>query len=143
MRQTLVLLTFAALGLAACDGFQPLNTTRLDPKTGQPAAEAATLLKAFPDIPVPANHKVDLERSMIFTSPSQTVGKLTTEGPGDVDTIYRFYQKEMQTQGWNLVNAFQSATSSMYFAKPGRFVAVIIEADGRNASRVTLNVGPE
>jgi hypothetical protein len=49
----------------------------------------------------------------------------------------------MEGQGWSLVNSFQSSTSSLYFAKPGRFVAIIIESLGKLGSRVYINVGPE
>lgn len=101
------------------------------------------IVSAFPDIPLPSSHTIDLERSVIFTSPSQTVGKISMVGRGDVDSLYRFFEKHMSDNGWNKVNAFQSATSSMYYAKPGRFVAIIIENDGKLGSRVTLNVGPE
>lgn len=101
------------------------------------------IVNAFPDIPLPSSHTIDLERSVIFTSPSQTVGKISMIGRGDVDSLYRFFERQMTDNGWNKVNAFQSATSSMYYAKPGRFVAIIIEADVKGGSRVTLNVGPE
>lgn len=100
------------------------------------------IIKAFPDIPIPSSHKIDLERTVIFTSPTQTVGKVTLTGKGDVDSIYRYFEAQMVNNGWNLVNAFQSATSSMYFAKPGRFVAIIIEGTAQN-STVFLNIGPE
>ncbi|MDE0724319.1 MAG: hypothetical protein OSB62_06420 [Alphaproteobacteria bacterium] len=101
------------------------------------------VITAFPDIPLPSSHTIDLERSVIFTSPSQTVGKISMVGRGDVDSLFRFFERQMIDNGWNKVNAFQSATSSMYYAKPGRFVAIIIEADVKLGSRVTLNVGPE
>jgi hypothetical protein len=146
MRKTLYLSALAVALLSACTSMQNAGVTQIDPKTGQPvpAAEtAAAMLKAFPDVPIPANHKLDLERSMIFTAPNQTLGKLATTGGGSVDTVYHFFADQMPKNGWHLVNAFQSGTSSLYFAKPGRFVAIIIEADGRNSSRVSMYIGPE
>ena len=101
------------------------------------------VIKAFPDIPIPASHKINLDRSVIFTSPTQTIGKIALEGVGDVDSLFRFFEAKMEEQNWSLVNSFQSATSSMYFAKPGKFVAIIIESLGKNGSRVYINVGPE
>ncbi|HEX2859284.1 MAG TPA: hypothetical protein VHP58_03705 [Alphaproteobacteria bacterium] len=136
----------AAALVAGCAGSPNANVTQTDPKTGQPvqAAEtAAAMLRAFPDIPIPANHKIDLDRSMIFTTPGQSMGKLATTGSGDVDSLYHFYIDKMPQNGWNLVNAFQSSTSSLYYAKPGRFVAIIIEPSGFKGSRVSLNIGPE
>lgn len=144
--KTMYLPLLAALLIAGCAGSPNANVTQVDPKTGQPmqaADTAAAMLRAFPDIPIPANHKIDLDRSMIFTTPGQSMGKLATQGSGDVDTIYHFYTEKMPQNGWNLVNAFQSATSSLYYAKPGRFVAIIIEPRGLGGSRVSLNIGPE
>ena len=100
------------------------------------------IIKAFPDIAIPATHKIDLEKSVIFTSPTQTVGKITLSGSGDADSLYRFFEEQMAAGGWSLVNAFQSATSSLYFAKPGKFVAIIIEST-KTGSNVFINIGPE
>ena len=100
------------------------------------------IIKAFPDIAIPSTHRINLEESVIFTSPTQTVGKITLEGSGDGDSLYRFFEEQMTSNGWSLVNAFQSTTSSMYFAKPGKFAAVIIEAQ-TTGSKVYINVGPE
>lgn len=144
----LLLLTTLLAASCSSGSLKSPDITRVDPKTGEVQVQTSTqeieagLLKAFPDIPIPANHKIDLDRSVIFTSPNQTVGKLTTQGGGDVDSVYNFYVTQMPAQGWKMVNAFQSATSSLYFSKAGRFVAIIVEPLGRG-SRVTLNVGPE
>jgi len=102
----------------------------------------AGIIKSFPDIPIPSSHRIDLEKTVIFTSPTQTMGKIALAGRGDADSLFRFFETQMVNNGWSLVNSFQSSTSSMYFAKPGRFVAIIIEARGKN-SAVYLNIGPE
>lgn len=144
------ILALVALLAAACTGpTKRPDVAKIDPTTGEVQLRSDTkdveagLLKAFPDLPIPADHKVDLERSVIFTSPNQTVGKLTTQGGGDVDSLYNFYITQLPQQGWKMVNAFQSSTSSLYFSKNGRFVAIIIEPSGLRGTRVTLNVGPE
>ncbi|MCP5405518.1 MAG: hypothetical protein H6922_04790 [Pseudomonadaceae bacterium] len=148
--KALALTLLAAATLAACDPnmIRP-DVNRVDPKTGEVTTYTSTkeietgILKAFPDIPVPAGHSIDLERSTIFTSNNQSLGKIVAEGRADVISLYRFYETAMPQNGWTLVNAFQSSTSSMYYAKPGRFVAIIMENTGRLGSRVTLNIGPE
>ncbi len=150
MKNTLFLAV--ALLFVGCTGtYKSPDITRVNEESGQvqtltKAKEFENgIVQAFPDIPIPASHQIDLERSVIFTSPSQTVGKIGLVGRGDVDSLYRFFEGQMVAQGWSMVNAFQSATSSLYFAKPGRFVAIIIEPAGKTAgsSRVTINVGPE
>lgn len=149
--KNIALAAVAALSLAACDPnlIRP-DVQRVDPKTGQvqtltSAKEVESgILRAFPDIPVPAGHSIDLERTTIFTSNNQSLGKIVAEGRADIISLYRFYETAMPQNGWTLVNAFQSSTSSMYYAKPGRFVAIIMENVGRvGTTRVTLNIGPE
>ena len=150
MKRFFLLTAIPLLALTACDpNLRSPEVTRVDPKTGEVKTISdvrefeAGILKSFPDIPIPATHKINMERSTIFTSNAQSLGKIVVEGRGDTYSLFEFYQKSMKEQGWSLVNAFQSETSSMYYAKPGKFVAVIIETTGRLSSRVTLNVGPE
>lgn len=97
------------------------------------------IIKAFPDIPVPATHRVDLSESVIFSSPTQTVGKIVLKGNADSASLYRFFEDKMPEKGWSTVNQFQSAVSSLYFAKPGKFAAIVITED----NTVYINVGPE
>lgn len=146
----LALAVVALATLTACDpNWRSPDVTRVNSETGEVQTISdvkqfeAGILKAFPDIPVPATHKIDLERTTIFTSNNQSLGKIVMEGSGDVSSLYHFFSNEMPAKGWSLVNGFQSSTSSLYYAKPGKFVAVIMERVGRSGSRVTLNVGPE
>ena len=151
MKKIVLPLLGTVAALAACSdvSYKSPDVMRADPESGEVKTYTEAqqfengLIQAFPDIPIPASHKIDLERSVIFTSPSQTVGKISLEGKGNVDSLYRFFFQQMEANGWSKVNAFESATSSLYYAKPGRFVAIIIEPVGKNASRVTINVGPE
>lgn len=143
-------LLIASVSVGGCDpNWRSPDVMRVNEKTGevQTVTDAKELesgiLQSFPDIPIPANFKIDLERTTIFTSNQQSLGKIVAEGRSDTLSIYRFYEGAMKTNGWSLVNAFQSSTSSMYYAKPGKFVAIIIESTGRFSSRVTLNIGPE
>lgn len=100
------------------------------------------LIKSFPDLPLPSSHRIDLNQSVIFSSPSQSVAKIVMTGKGDVDNLYRFFETNMKAKGWTLVNSFQSSIASMYYAKPGKFVAIILDGTGRD-SRVFINIGPE
>ena len=145
-----------ALTLAACSSvglggvYKSPQVARIDKDgntvyTNQPKEFEQGIIRAFPDIPFPGTHKIDLDRSVIFTSPNHTMGKISLTGRGEVDALFQFYENQMESQGWNLVNKFQSATSSMYYAKPGRFVAIIIESEPsiKGGSRVSMNIGPE
>jgi hypothetical protein len=151
MKKTPLAFAFLALAtLTACDpNWRSPDVTRVNKETGEVQMVSdvkefeAGILKAFPDVPVPATHKMDMERTTIFTSNNQSLGKIVMEGSGDVASLYHFFSTEMPSKGWSLVNGFQSGTSSLYYAKPGKFVAIIMEQVGRRTSRVTLNVGPE
>lgn len=135
-----------ALGLGACTQMSETWTSWTSPTDeSQPEKRPteASLRSAFPDISLPKGSEIDLDRSFVFSSPTQTVGKLAADVPYDVATTFRFYQNQMPADGWSLVNAFQSGTASLYYAKSGRFAGLIIERTGRHSCRVTFNVGPE
>lgn len=142
-------LTVAALMLvAACtpmNGTYRVPDTQMVTESGETRTVSAVKpigvgeLKTFPDIPVPATHRIDLSESVTFSSPTQTMGKLVLVGNASVTELFQFFQDNMPAQGWSSVNAFESSVSSLYFAKPGRFVAIVITPD----SKVYINVGPE
>ena len=145
----LTLSAAALLSLTACtQGWSP-QVTRINPKTGETETIGglkeveAGIIKAFPEIPIPANHRIDVDRSVIFHSQKQSVGKIVTSGSGDIASIYNFYETEMPTKGWTLVNGFLSSVGSLYYARPGTFVAITISQNGTRGTSVTLNIGPE
>lgn len=144
----LLTVTAVALVLAACDsigGVYSRPSTQMTTETGEvrtisPVRQIDRAeLSAFPDIPIPATHKVDLQQSVIFSSPSQAMGKIVLVGRASLPELFRFFNDQMPSNGWSTVNAFESAVSSLYFAKPGRFVAIVITPD----SKVHINIGPE
>lgn len=149
MRKNALTLTAVALLLASCattsGGYRSPDVQRVNEKTGKVeyVTDAKPLemgfLNNFSDLPVPASHKADLSQSMMFTSPSQSIGRITLKGPADMDSLFRFFEENMKAKGWKMVNAFQASVSSLYYAKPGRFAAVVIDGDGT----VIINVGPE
>src|SRR5690606_40355610 len=69
----------------------------------------------------------DLDRSVIFHSNNQALGKVVAAGGGDLPSVFAFYQEEMPRKGWTLVNSFQSNVGNLYYARPGTFVAITIE----------------
>ena len=151
IKTSFIAVTVLSLGLvvAACSQkWQKPEVTRIDAKTGEVQTknglkeiEAGTI-KTFPDLPLPATHKIDLDRSVIFHSNNQALGKVVAAGGGDLPSVFAFYQEEMPRKGWTLVNSFQSNVGNLYYARPGTFVAITIEPTGRG-SRVTMNIGPE
>lgn len=140
-----VALTLLLAGCANIGGVYSRPNTQMTTETGEVKTVSAVRqiekaeLAAFPDIPIPATHKVDLQQSVIFSSPSQAMGKIVLVGRASLPELFRFFNEQMPSHGWSTVNAFESAVSSLYFAKPGRFVAVVITAD----SKVHINIGPE
>ena len=145
---TITVLMLSAMVLVGCGSlqgnyFSPDRHTTNEEGQPETITEARDIekgiIRAFPDIPVPATHKVDLNESVIFSSPTQTVGKIVLKGNADSTSLYRFFEETMRDKGWSTVNQFQSGVSSLYFAKPGKFAAIVIAKD----KTVYINVGPE
>lgn len=148
--RTLYVASFLTLSLltgCASTGstYRTPDVQRVNEKTGKVeyVSNAKTLemgfLNNFNDLPIPSSHKADLSQSMMFSSPSQSIGRITLKGPADMDSLFRFYEDNMNAKGWKMVNAFQASVSSLYYAKPGRFAAIVIDGDGT----IIINIGPE
>lgn len=139
---------FTALLLAGCaanSGYRSPDVQRVNEKTGKVEYVSSAkplemgFLNNFSDMPIPSTHRADLSQSMMFTSPTQSIGRITLRGPADMDSLFRFFEENMTAKGWKMVNAFQASVSSLYYAKPGRFAAIVIDGDGT----VIINIGPE
>lgn len=139
----------ASTSLAACANvYKSANVTRV---TEDGRTEVVSdvenyekgFVSAFPDIPIPSTHRINLEKSVIYKSPSVTMAKVTLTGGGDLDSLYRFFEENMNANEWTMVNAIQSSQSFLHYAKPGRFASIFIENMGKYGNQVHLTVGPE
>ena len=113
MRTLLISSAFALALLAGCtttgDTYRSPDVQRVNEKTGKVeyVSSAKTLemgfLNNFSDLPIPGTHKADLSQSMLFTSTSQSIGRITLKGPADMDSLFRFFQDNMTAKGWKMV----------------------------------------
>lgn len=99
-------------------------------------------ISAFPDVPIPSTHRINLAKSVIYKSQTVTMAKVTLTGGGDLDSLYRFFEENMAANDWSMVNAIQSSQSFLHYAKPGRFVSIVIENLGKYGNAVHITVGP-
>ncbi len=142
-------LLFVSTALSACGSvYKSANVTRVteDGRTevvSEVESYEKGFIKAFPDIPIPSTHRINLAKSVIYTSPSVTMAKVTLSGGGDLDSLYRFFEENMAANDWTMVNAVQSSQSFMHYAKPGRFTSIFIENLGKYGNQVHMTVGPE
>ncbi len=112
----------AAGALAGC------ADTSSKPSTN-PAAQQAGFAQ-FTDIPIPPKNSIDLDRTLVFGSDRDWIGRISLSSSLAVSEIYDFYKREMPKLGWTELTSVRSATSVLTYQQDNR-VATIQVASGR------------
>src|SRR3954465_2190448 len=116
-----LMITAAALGLAACSGAGSSNTPSPNP-AGPPANVAG--FARFTDIPMPPNNSLDLDRTIIFGTDRDWIGRVSLTTPMSVNDVYDFYKREMPRLGWTELTSVRSATSVLSYQLDNRVATV-------------------
>jgi len=112
----------AAGALAGCTDTTPKNNTN---PVGQQAGFAQ-----FTDIPIPPKNSIDLDRTLVFGSDRDWIGRISLSSSMAVGEIYDFYKREMPKLGWTELTSVRSATSVLTYQMDNR-VATIQVGSGR------------
>lgn len=101
-----------------------------------------SLLRKFPDIPVPSGFKPEAENSYAFMNSAIRVGLLKYAGKGEVDSVINFYKEQMPLYNWGLLNIIEYGISVLSFEKDAEVCSVNIEQAGRRC-RIAIAVNPK
>ena len=115
----------AAGALAGCTG----STASKSSPSNNPAAQQAGFAQ-FTDIPIPPKNSIDLDRTLVFGSDRDWIGRVSLSSSMTVSDIYDFYKREMPKLGWTELTSVRSATSVLTYQMDNR-VATIQVASGR------------
>lgn len=128
----------AALVLGGCAQGVQVSAGPDQTATGTPTTGFTT----FPDMPMPAGAKVEVDKSLIFGSSDGWFGRLvlsTSNGAGDV---FNFYKENLSAFGWREITSVRSAVSVLTYARDARVATIQIESGTIRGSEVTITVSP-
>lgn len=138
---TIVLLTFFMSG---CLG----ETFSKKPEDGQVRAEQRISQKTtaiyydFEDVLIPKELSVVKDRTVIISTPGFTSGILMLKGRVERQSLFNFFNNNMQKDNWNIISQIKSPdTNIMVFQKPSR-TSVITIRDQQIYTYVEIGVAP-
>lgn len=144
MRVRRILTGFVAAGalvLAGCSGVagssQPSNgqsaSASAMPETGSNAGFAR-----FVDIPMPGKNSIDLDKTLVFGTERDWIGRVSLSSSMGVGEIYDFYKREMPRYGWTELTSVRSATSVLSYQMDNRIAT--IQVAGQRFGGVTVDL---
>lgn len=138
---TASLLGALSLLLAACSNMGvPLEGSK-DSNAANQGVSASELTTAG-QLP-PGGAKIDYEKSLIFGSGQNWMGRLNLELNQAGSAAYSFFLEQYPRQGWLLVSAVRGKTSLLVFTKPDRSITVELTEGGfLGGSAAVLTVMP-
>lgn len=113
------------------------------------AADAASGLAAapeqrFPDIPLPADVRENMERTFVYQAPGLEVGRMVYTSKATVQELSQFFIRELPALDWTLESVTQAENSvSLFFNKPEKRLEVTVSGQGiARSQEIVLHLKP-
>ena len=130
-----------ALALAGCSGVaatsQPSNAPTAAQETGSNAGFAR-----FTDIPMPGKNSIDLDKTLVFGTERDWIGRVSLSSSMGVGEIYDFYKREMPRFGWSELTSVRSATSVLSYQMDNRIATITVTGQRFGGATVDFWMNP-
>ncbi len=136
LRATTLLALFALAGCAMESGLSRTGDAPTGPKTESSA------FAQFPDIPMPADAVLNMDKTLAFGSDESWIGRLVVKSSLDANAAFDFYRRELPGYRWREITSVRGAVSTMTHARDKRILSVQISRAGLGGTEVTLTVSP-
>lgn len=84
----------------------------------------------FPDVPIPAELKLDVKDSLVFESKTLKAGVLVYKGRVDALSLFEFFTTQLPNNGWQLRSYFKYGKFIVLFSKPDKDLVIRIVDKG-------------
>lgn len=111
-----------------------------DDKNGSPTPPPA--FSQFSDVPVPANARMDLEKTIILGAEDGWIGRLALDVNYPLTEMYSFYEREMPNFGWERITVVRSSVTTMTYSRGARIATITLQPRSSGSSIVDFTVSP-
>ncbi len=136
--QAVALAAIVALGGCAMES----GLSRTDEAPAGPSSDSSAFSQ-FPDIPMPADAVLNMDKTLAFGSNQSWIGRLTIKSSLDGNAIFDFYRQELPGYQWQEITSVRGAISSMTHARDNRILSLQISRNALGGTEVTLTVSPK
>ncbi len=128
------------LSLVSCAGKIPLIASGVSGPEGLPIEEAS--FAKFNDLPMPANSRMNIKKSLVFGSESEWFGRINLIVSMSGAEVFDFYRYEMPNFGWKEITSIRSDISLITYERGGRIATVRIDSSSTRGTEVWVTVSP-
>lgn len=130
-------------GLSACNQTTPMVATATTPTgtTSASSSQTASGFRQFPDIPIPAGAKMDVEKTLVFGS-DPWFGQLALTASSDPGIMFDFFRSNLTEHNWQEVTSVRAPTSILTYMSDSRVLAIAIQSATLGGSNITVTVSP-
>lgn len=111
-----------------------------DDKNGSPTPPPA--FSQFSDVPVPANARMDLDKTIILGAEDGWIGRLALDVNYPLTEMYSFYEREMPNFSWERITVVRSSVTTMTYSRGARIATITLQPRNSGASIVDFTVSP-
>jgi len=128
-------------GIAACNQTTPMVVTSNTPG-GNSQTPPASAFSQFPDIPVPAGAKMNVDKTLVFGS-EPWFGQLALSTSSNAGVIFDFFRNNLPEHKWQEITSVRAPTSILTYMREDRVLAIAIQGSTLSGSNITITVSPK
>ncbi len=120
------------IGFIGCShlGLKKDNTQPSMPEQTYSNQEQKSTSYDFPDVPIPAELRLDVKDSLVFEAKTLKAGVLVYKGRVDPLSLFEFYITQLPNNGWHLRSYFKYGKYIVLFSKPDKDLVIRILEKG-------------
>ncbi len=110
-----------------------------------PPAKSGTSQVAFtrfPDLPMPAEAEINLDRTLVFGGDDSWFGRLVINASQDANDMFDFFKQKLGAYGWQEITSVRAAVSVLTYSRQDRVATIQIQGRTLRGSEVTIMVSP-
>ena len=134
----------SAAVLAACVAVSACtNQVSVAPTTGASGpSETRVSFARFPDLPLPSEADINLDRTLVFGGDDTWIGRLVINASGDPNDMFDFFKQKLGGYGWQEITSVRAAVSVLTYTRQERVATIQIQGRTLRGSEVTITVSP-
>ncbi|SLM30346.1 putative lipoprotein [Desulfamplus magnetovallimortis] len=124
-----IMVLFSLVFFSGCSSNMAADKNSRTSATPSPAVsrEPTALYYDFDDVLVPKDLAVVNESTVVVSTPGYTSGILTLKGRIEINSLFNFFNNNMQKDNWDVVSQIKSPASTiMIFHKSSRWAVITL-----------------
>ncbi len=129
--------------IASCNQTTPMVASSPPPQGSASGVktQASSAYSQFPDIPIPAGAKMDVEKTLVFGS-EPWFGQLALTTSSSPGLMFDFFRGNLSDHQWQELTSVRAPTSILTYMRESRVLAIAIQSATLGGSDITITVSP-